>query len=89
MTRLLTLSTSALALSCAAGLTTAQTAEVTWDDIINDHDTNDDVLMYGLGNSAQRYSSLEQINAENVEHLRPAWAFSFGDEKQRARKPKP
>jgi glucose dehydrogenase len=39
--------------------------------------------MYGLGNNAQRYSSLNQINAKTVKHLRPAWAFPIGDEKQR------
>ncbi|MEM0950356.1 MAG: PQQ-dependent methanol/ethanol family dehydrogenase [Pseudomonadota bacterium] len=83
MSRLLTLTASSLALACAAGLASAQTSEVTWDDILNDHETTDDVLMYGMGNNAQRFSSLDQISAENVKHLRPAWAFSFGDEKQR------
>ncbi|WJS87078.1 PQQ-dependent methanol/ethanol family dehydrogenase [Paracoccus sp. TOH] len=61
----------------------AETGPVTWEDILNDAETTDDVLMYGLGVDAQRYSSLDQINAETVKHLRPAWSFSFGDEKQR------
>ena len=76
-------SVSALALLVAGGLSAAIAKDVTWEDILNDHETTNDVLMYGLGNNAQRYSSLNQINAETVKHLRPAWAFSFGDEKQR------
>ncbi len=56
---------------------------VTWEDILNDHKTTDDVLMYGLGMNAQRYSTLDKINAKNVGLLKPKWSFSFGDEKQR------
>ena len=70
---------TALALTAHA----ADVKPVTWEDILNDAETTDDVLMYGLGVGAQRYSALDQINAETVKHLRPAWAFSFGDEKQR------
>lgn len=61
----------------------AAAAEVTWEDIRNDARTPDDVLMYGLGPKAQRYSALDQINRDNVDRLVPAWSFSFGDEKQR------
>lgn len=56
---------------------------VRWEDILNDQKTNDDVLMYGLGVKAQRYSTLDQINADNVGTMKPKWTFSFGDEKQR------
>lgn len=56
---------------------------VTWEDILNDQKTNDDVLMYGLGVKAQRYSTLDQITTENVGQMKPKWTFSFGDEKQR------
>ncbi len=56
---------------------------VTWDDIANDHMTTNNVLMYGMGTNAQRYSPLNQVNADNVFKLTPAWTFSFGDEKQR------
>lgn len=56
---------------------------VTWDDIANDHMTTNNVLMYGLGTNAQRYSPLNMVNDENVFKLTPAWSFSFGDEKQR------
>ena len=72
---------SAIALTCAGALfTPAQAKDVTWEDILNDSETTNDVLMYGMGTNAQRYSTLTQINAESVKHLRPAWAFSFGDE---------
>ena len=87
MTMLKKLTTaSAIALICMAGANQAEerkVKEVTWEDILADSDTTDDVLMYGMGNNAQRYSTLDQVNADTVKHLRPAWAFSFGDEKQR------
>ncbi|MFD2441815.1 PQQ-dependent methanol/ethanol family dehydrogenase [Paracoccus kondratievae] len=76
-------SASVLALTCAVALAQAETSPVTWEDILNDAETTDDVLMYGMGVKAQRFSSLDQINTETVKHLRPAWSFSFGDEKQR------
>jgi PQQ-dependent dehydrogenase (methanol/ethanol family) len=56
---------------------------VAWEDILNDQQTNNDVLMYGMGVKAQRYSSLDKINTENVGRMKPKWSFSFGDEKQR------
>ena len=61
----------------------AAATPVTWDDIANDHMTTNNVLMYGMGTNAQRYSPLNQVNADNVFKLTPAWTFSFGDEKQR------
>jgi len=69
---------AALALSAQA-----LAKNVTWDDIANDHKTTNDVLMYGLGTNAQRFSPLTQINDKNIFKLAPAWSFSFGDEKQR------
>jgi len=56
---------------------------VSWEDIANDANTPKDVLGYGIGPKAQRYSPMTEINAENVNMLTPAWSFSFGDEKQR------
>ena len=58
-------------------------AGVSWQDLQNDHQTPDDVLMYGMGLKAQRHSPLAQINTANVGQMRPKWSFSFGDEKQR------
>ncbi len=56
---------------------------VTWEDIANDHLTTTNVLQYGMGTNAQRFSPLAQINDKNVFKLTPAWTYSFGDEKQR------
>ncbi|PAU61960.1 quinoprotein ethanol dehydrogenase [Pseudomonas indica] len=73
-------------LALAGGLAAAPFAgakPVAWEDIANDHATPQDVLQYGLGTHAQRYSPLDQVNANNVFKLTPAWSFSFGDEKQR------
>ncbi|MEM6487077.1 MAG: PQQ-dependent methanol/ethanol family dehydrogenase [Pseudomonadota bacterium] len=84
MKKHLTASVAAIGLLALAGTAMAEgTAPVTWEDIEQDHVTTDDVLMYGFGNNAQRYSSLDQIDTSNVSAMRPAWAFSFGDEKQR------
>ncbi|AKX58653.1 quinonprotein alcohol dehydrogenase [Thiopseudomonas alkaliphila] len=56
---------------------------VTWEDIAKDHLTTTNVLQYGMGTNAQRYSPLDEINDQNVFKLTPAWTYSFGDEKQR------
>ncbi len=63
--------------------TSALAGNVTWEEILNDANSTSDVLMYGFGPNAQRYSPLKAINADNVKNLRAAWSFSFGDEKQR------
>mgnify|MGYP000256443588 CR=1 FL=1 len=80
-------SKASLALSVIIGLGTSSHLYaddgVTWADIENDAKTPENVLMYGMGPEAQRYSGLDQINKENVHMLSPAWVMSFGDEKQR------
>lgn len=76
------ISMSTMLTACSSGTVIAEEG-VTWNDIANDHKTTEDVLMYGMGTSAQRYSTLEGINSENVSMLTPAWSYSFGDEKQR------
>ncbi|MEJ6654589.1 MAG: PQQ-dependent dehydrogenase, methanol/ethanol family, partial [Pseudomonas sp.] len=70
-----------LILSAGLALSASHVAAkpVTWNDIANDHTTTHDVLMYGLGNNAQRYSPLSLVNDQNVFKLTPAWSFSFGD----------
>lgn len=74
----------ALALGGAVSLaTTGYAKEVTWEDIANDAQTPENVLGYGVGPKAQRYSPMTTVNRDNVERLVPAWSFSFGDEKQR------
>jgi alcohol dehydrogenase (cytochrome c) len=53
----------------------AQTA----DDLKNDENTPGDVLVYGMGYSANRFSPLTQINKDNVSKLVPLWAYSLAD----------
>jgi alcohol dehydrogenase (cytochrome c) len=67
---------SSVALAIAvAGAASAQTAE----DLINDLATPGDVLTYGMGYGQQRYSALDQINADNVGNLTPQWVYSMND----------
>jgi len=58
-----------------AGQVAAQTAE----DLINDKATPGDVVTYGMGYDLQRFSTLNQINTENVKSLVPAWNYSMND----------
>lgn len=77
---------SAMSIAALIGLSVSGSAlasKVTWSDILNDAKTTDDVLMYGMGINAQRYSTLTEINTDTVPMLTPAWSYSFGDEKQR------
>jgi alcohol dehydrogenase (cytochrome c) len=53
----------------------AQTSE----DLKNDEKSTGDVLVYGMGYSAQRYSPLTQINKQNVNRLVPVWSYSLAD----------
>ena len=43
-------------------------------DILNDAQSTGDVLSYGLGPWAQRFSPMTQVNSENVKDLVPAIA---------------
>ncbi len=61
----------------------AAAKDVTWDDILKDAETPQDVLMYGMGPQAQRFSPLKEITSDNVQRLVPKWSYSFGDERQR------
>lgn len=64
-------------------------AGVTDEDILNGAENTGQVVTYGLDLRAQRYSPLDQVTSENVQDLRPAWAFSFGGEKQRGQESQP
>ncbi|MDD5295985.1 MAG: PQQ-dependent methanol/ethanol family dehydrogenase [Rhodocyclaceae bacterium] len=81
-----TLLAAALAL---AFVSVSAQAVVTDADIANDATTPNDVLTAGLGQQAQRYSPIAQINAKNVGDLVPVWSFSFGGEKQRGQESQP
>ena len=80
-----TLLASSLAIAAALTLTAhaASVKPVTWEDIANDHKSTDNVLTYGLGLTAQRYSPAKTLNTKNVAGLVPVWSYSFGGEKQR------
>ncbi|MBI3146546.1 MAG: PQQ-dependent methanol/ethanol family dehydrogenase [Pseudogulbenkiania sp.] len=64
-------------------------AAVSDTDILNDSKTTKDVVSYGMGPQAQRFSPLTQINTKSVKKLVPAWSFSFGGEQQRGQEAQP
>lgn len=79
----------ALATAMTFGLNTAVQAGVTEQDLLNDATTPGDILTNGMGRDLQRFSPMDAINKENVSKLVPAWAFSFGGEKQRGQESQP
>ncbi|MEL6600064.1 MAG: hypothetical protein AAFR40_11110, partial [Pseudomonadota bacterium] len=83
MNRFITAVTAGL---MAAG---AAQADVTEQDLANDQTMTTQVVTNGMGRHLQRYSPLETLNRDNVEHLVPAWAFSLGGEKQRGQETQP
>lgn len=75
---------------CALTATAAPAfADVSIDDIVKDAATTNDVVSNGLGPQGQRYSSLNQINKDNVASIVPAWAMSLGGEKMRGQESQP
>jgi alcohol dehydrogenase (cytochrome c) len=70
----------------AAGIAQAQVTET---DLKNDQATTDQIVTNGMGRHLHRHSPLDTINKENVKNLVPAWAFSFGGEKQRGQEAQP
>lgn len=80
---------AALALVVAGAPLLAQGAGPTDADLMNDAATTGDVLTYGMGPRAQRFSPLKQIDAGNVAKLVPAFAASLGGEKQRGQEAQP
>ena len=48
------------------------------DDLKNDGKNTDNVLTYGMGYHQQRYSTLKQINKQNIKRLVPVWSVSLG-----------
>ena len=80
-----------LALLAAASLAAlgARAAGVTAQMIEAEAPAAGDVLTWGLNTQGQRYSPLKQVDTRNVARLLPAWAFSFGGEKQRGQESQP
>jgi alcohol dehydrogenase (cytochrome c) len=77
------------ALALSACLIAPTSAQVTDAMINNDAASTGDVLSWGIGPQGQRYSPLAKIHTGNVRNLVPAWAFSFGGEKQRGQQSQP
>lgn len=73
----------------AAIATTGWAAGVTEEDLANDQANTSSVLTNGMGRDLQRFSPLDTLNKDNVKNLVPAWAFSFGGEKQRGQEAQP
>jgi alcohol dehydrogenase (cytochrome c) len=82
-------SATALALATSAVLAQGAPTPVSMDDLLKDDATPADVVTYGMGLHGQRYGTSKQINRETVKTLVPAWAFSFGGEKQRGQESQP
>ncbi len=78
---------AALSLS-VSGLAYAE-GGVTDEDIASDAQNTSQIVTNGMGRDLQRYSPLTNINRHNVKRLVPAWAFSFGGEKQRGQEAQP
>lgn len=66
-----------------------QAHAVTNEDILNDYRSVDRIVTDGMGLQKQRFSPLTKLNVDNVQELRPVWAFSFGGEKQRGQESQP
>lgn len=75
----------------AIGLAAAGSAgaQVTDKMIQSEATANGNVLTWGVNTQGQRYSPLKQVNTGTVSRLAPAWAFSFGGEKQRGQEAQP
>ncbi|TJZ91834.1 PQQ-dependent dehydrogenase, methanol/ethanol family [Paracoccus gahaiensis] len=72
-----------------SGAATSALAAVTEEDLARDQETGADVLTNGMGRDLQRFSPLTILNRDNVADMVPAWAFSFGGEKQRGQESQP
>ncbi len=64
-------------LSAAVGSAPPVVRDVTYERILEARSEPHNWLTYYGAYDGQRYSTLEQINTENVERLRPAWVFQF------------
>ena len=79
------------AIAAAAALIAAQPtlADVSETDLASDQANTAEIVTNGMGRHLQRFSPLDTLNKDNVENLVPAWAFSFGGEKQRGQETQP
>ena len=89
MKRLFRTGLLASAMAVGLGLSVANAAGPTNDDLLNDAKSTGDVLTYGMGHQGQRFSPLAALNPDTVKKLVPVWSFSFGGEKQRGQESQP
>src|SRR6185312_5852018 len=68
-----------VSLTFVAGSAPPVAASVTYERILNARDEPQNWLTYYGAYDAQRYSPLDQINAENVGKLKPEWVFQAGN----------
>ena len=80
---------AAISLSALVSVNAAGYSPVTYNDILNDAKTVEDVVSYGMGQKGQRYSTMTQVNKKSVKDLVPVWNFSFGGEKMRGQETQP
>lgn len=66
-------------LALSMGVLTASAFAQSAADLLADGKTGDDVLVHGMGYTAQRHSPLAQINTRNVGKLVPVWTQSLGN----------
>src|SRR5919205_1740970 len=64
--------------SAAVGSAPPVTQNLTYERILEARSEPENWLTYYGAYDGQRYSPLDQIDAENVARLRPAWVFQFG-----------
>ena len=72
------MSTWALAATLVAAGGPANAAPVTTENLLEAQDNAAEWLMYGRDYRNQRFSPLAQVTLDNVDQLRPVWAFSTG-----------
>ncbi|MDE0946801.1 MAG: PQQ-binding-like beta-propeller repeat protein, partial [Sphingobium sp.] len=58
-------------------------------ELMADATSTGDVLTYGMGPQAQRFSPLTALNTQTISRLVPAFAASLGGEKQRGQESQP
>lgn len=77
------------ALCAAVAMSSLHAWAVTDQEILNDAKSTDQIVTNGLGLQGQRYSTLDALNTNNINQLRPVWGFSLGGEKQRGQEAQP
>jgi alcohol dehydrogenase (cytochrome c) len=68
-------------LLCFFLINTSHAQGPTGAELIKDEEETADVLVYGMGYKQQRYSSLDNINRQNISRLAPRWIYSLDDDR--------